>query len=59
MLSDETATSKKWKNIITWLNEYLGDKKNKVKILNKISILEIIQNLKYQTLVIFSKKGYF
>ena len=59
MLSDETATSKNWKNIITWLNEYLNNKKNKVKILKKLSIIEIINNLKDQTLVIFSKKGYF
>lgn len=59
MLSDETATSKNWKNIITWFNEYLKNKKKKVKILKKLSIVDIINNLKDQTLVIFSKKGYF
>ena len=59
MLSDETATSKNWKNIITWFSQYLKNKKNKVKVFKKTSIEEIIKNLKDQTLVIFSKKGYF
>lgn len=59
MLSDETATSKNWKNIISWFSEYLKNKKTKVKSLKKLSIEEIIKNLKDQTLVIFSKKGYF
>ena len=59
MLSDETATSKNWKNIITWFSQYLKNKKNKVKVFKKLSIEEIIKNLKDQTLVIFSKKGYF
>jgi len=30
MLSDETATSKNWKNIITWFYKYLKNKKNEV-----------------------------
>ena len=59
MLSDETATSRNWKNIITWFSEYLKNKKNKVKTSKKLSIEEIIKNLKDQTLVIFSKRGYF
>ena len=59
MLSDETATSKNWKNTIRWLSEYLKNKKNKVKTFKKLSIEEIIKSLKDQTLVIFSKKGYF
>merc|ERR1711991_121983 len=52
MLSDETATSKNWKNIITWFSEYLKNKKNKknkVKVFKKLSIEEIIKNFKDQT----------
>ena len=59
MLSDETATSKNWKNTINWFSDYLKKKKQKVKILKKFSIEEILRNLENQTLVLFSKKGYF
>jgi pyruvate kinase len=59
MLSDETATSKNWKNTIKWLNEYLKSKKNKVRASKVLSIESIIKSLKNQTIVIFSKKGYF
>lgn len=59
MLSDETATSKNWKNTIQWLNEYLKSKKNKTRASKVLSIESIIKSLKDQTVVIFSKKGYF
>ena len=59
MLSDETATSKNWKNIITWINDYLKKKRSKLKILKKLSIDEIIKGLSEHTLVVFSKRGHF
>ncbi len=59
MLSDETATSKNWKNTIQWLSVYLKQKRNKAKVSKSISIEQIIKTLENQTLVIFSKKGYF
>lgn len=59
MLSDETATSNNWKNIISWINDYLKKKKSKIKILKKLTIEEIIKELSDYTLVVFSKRGYF
>ena len=59
MLSEETATSKKWKNTIQWLSRYLKEKRNRIKFSKSISIENIINTLKDQTLVIFTKKGYF
>jgi pyruvate kinase len=60
MLSDETATSKNWRNTIWWISEYLKKiRKKKVPCSEPLSIEEIIKNLKDQTLVIFSKMGYF
>ena len=59
MLSDETATSKNWNNTINWLSKYLKIKKDKIENVKNLTIEEIIKNLKNQTLVIFSKKGYF
>lgn len=59
MLSDETATSKYWKNTIFWLKKYLQSKKklsNSIKIIN---IQEILKKVDNQVLVVFSKKGYF
>ncbi len=59
MLSDETTTSKNWKNTLSWLNLYL---KSKNKILKKNSVLDlanIIKSIKNETLVVFSKKGHF
>ena len=59
MLSDETATSKNWKNTLRWLKYYLNLKIKK-KISNKLSeISEILKNLKDHVLVVFSKKGFF
>ncbi len=59
MLSDETATSKNSKNTINWLSKYLKRKKIKKNLFKPLKIEEIIKNLNNQTLVIFSKKGYF
>ena len=59
MLSDETATSKKWKNTVEWLNKYLKKKRNKKQATTPFSIEELIKSVKDQTLVVFSKKGYF
>ena len=58
MLSDETATSKYWKNTISWLKKYLSKKKltNSIKTIN---IYEILKKVENQVLVLFSKKGYF
>tara|TARA_S200000501_G_scaffold378454_1_gene441138 strand:+ start:1643 stop:2968 length:1326 start_codon:yes stop_codon:yes gene_type:complete len=59
MLSDETATSKNWKNTINWLYKYLNSKKDKKMITNEANINELIKILNNQVLVIFSKKGFF
>ncbi len=59
MLSDETATSKNWRNTLKWLKYYLNLKIKK-KISNRFSdIPEILKNLKDYVLVVFSKKGFF
>lgn len=59
MLSDETATSLNWLNTLIWLKNYLN-KKLKFKKKNKIlNVEEIIKDIKDESLVIFSKKGYF
>ena len=59
MLSDETATSKNSKNTVKWLRNYLNQKKNNKNNESYLKIEDIIKNLKNQTLVLFSKKGYF
>lgn len=59
MLSDETATSKNWKNTLRWLNYFLN-LKIKENITSKITdISEIIKSLTDHVLIIFSKKGFF
>jgi len=58
MLSDETATSKNWKNILKWLNRYLRSKIKPYKKIEKIDVIKILKEIKNQVLVIFSKKGY-
>ena len=60
MLSDETATSINAQNTVMWLKKYLI--KKSVKNESKKDILkleEIINEFKNETLVLFSKKGYF
>ncbi len=59
MLSDETATSKNWLNTLKWLDTYLKKKLKNSTITSAISIEDALKNFKDQTLVVFSKKGYF
>ena len=59
MLSDETATSKYWKNTLKWLNNFFKIRNKKININNKLDIYEIIKKTQNQVLVLFSKKGYF
>ena len=58
MLSDETATSKNWKNTINWLYKYLNLKKEIKQTTKEIDISSILKTLDNQVLVIFSKKGF-
>ena len=58
MLSDETATSKNWKNTIYWLSTYLKKKIKNIKI-KPLTIEDITKNLINQNVVLFSKKGFF
>jgi pyruvate kinase len=59
MLSDESATSKYWKNTIFWLKKYLQSKKKIPNSIKTIDIQEILKKVDNQVLVVFSKKGYF
>ncbi|MDB9983208.1 pyruvate kinase [Candidatus Pelagibacter sp.] len=60
MLSDETATSINAQNTVKWLKKYLVKKleKNETKR-DILKLEEIINQFKKETLVLFSKKGYF
>ena len=59
MLSDETATSKNWKNTLGWL-KYYSNLKTKKNTSNKLTdISEIVSSLNDHVLVLFSKKGFF
>ena len=58
MLSEETAISNKWKNIVVWLNNFLGSKKTKLSSqIDKNTFWETIDLVKDYTLVVFTKKG--
>ena len=58
MLSEETAISKRWKNIIIWLNNFLVSKTKKQSIkIDEKNFWEIIDLFKHHTLVVFTKKG--
>lgn len=58
MLSEETATSKKWKEIVAWLNKFLISKKHKsFHTFDNDIFWEIIDLIKNRTLVVFTKKG--
>lgn len=59
MLSDETATSINAKNTIRWIKNYLKSKNLKKNFSQPLDINQIINGLKNQVLIIFSKKGYF
>jgi len=60
MLSEETAVSDNWENIINWMNNFLKNKKTKKnKDLNKGKVFwNAIKNLNNMPIVCFSKKGY-
>ena len=58
MLSDETATSNNWQNTLDWLRKFLSYKVKR-KNINALSILQIVKNLKNETIIVFSKKGHF
>lgn len=58
MLSEETAISNKWKNIIIWLNKFLISKKtNIIQKLDDEIFWKAIDLIKDSTLVVFTKKG--
>ena len=59
MLSDETTISINSKNTVRWLSNYLKKKKSKKTQINLLKIEEIIKSFKDQTLIVFTKKGYF
>ena len=58
MLSEETATSSKWKNIVTWLSNFLILKKIRFPQSYDDSIFwKTVDLVKDYTLVVFTKKG--
>jgi len=58
MLSEETATSTKWKNIIIWLNNFLISRNKKLPQQYNDSIFwDTVNLVKDCTLVVFTKKG--
>lgn len=64
MLSDETATSKNYIKILSWLKNFIKkNNKNNLKnnyLINKNNdyFSEIFQNITINTIVVFTKKGY-
>tara|TARA_A100001011_G_C14273071_1_gene827902 strand:- start:626 stop:1975 length:1350 start_codon:yes stop_codon:yes gene_type:complete len=60
MLSDETATSKNWKNIISWLNKFLSFKDlDKNNLTTKYEIFwNALSKFEHLPLILFTKKGY-
>ena len=60
MLSDETATSKNWMNIIKWLDIFLKKlNKNDIEKKNENNIFwKVIQHIENIPIVIFTKKGH-
>ena len=59
MLSDETATSNNAKNTVSWLKNYLIKKKERKRPQEILKIEELVNKMENQTIVLFSKKGYF
>ena len=59
MLSDETATSKNWKNIIQWLYKFFNNKKLIKKIIFKKPEVfwNLLRNDLKLPLIIFTKRG--
>lgn len=61
MLSDETATSKNWKNTLRWLEVFLLKKSNyeiSRSYENDENFIKLIQNIKSIPVVVFTKKGF-
>jgi pyruvate kinase len=58
MLSEETASSIKWKKIIIWLNKFLISRQRNIYIKNDQNIFwKTVDLIKDHTLVVFTKKG--
>ena len=58
MLSEETASSSKWKKTIIWLNNFLTKKRKTLQIKNNENIFwDTVNLIKDYTLVVFTKKG--
>jgi len=58
MLSEETASSNKWKKIIIWLNKFLISRQKNILIENDENIFwKTVDLIKDYTLVVFTKKG--
>ncbi len=59
MLSDETTTSKNWKNILVWTNNFFQQQSliKKSKLVFKETFWDIIKNNQNIPIVIFTKKG--
>ena len=58
MLSEETASSNKWKKIVIWLNKFLISKKKSLFIEDDSNIFwKTVDLVKDYTLVVFTKKG--
>ena len=58
MLSEETASSNKWKKIIIWLNKFLISRQKNTLIENDENIFwKTVDLIKDYTLVVFTKKG--
>ena len=64
MLSEETATSKNWKSIINWLNNFNRKSKVKSNLFNQAQtfnnpVFDKINYMSKTDVVLFLKKGYF
>ena len=59
MLSDETATSKYWKNTLIWLNNFLILRNKAITKIKNIDIFQLLKKTHNQVLVLFTKKGNF
>ena len=62
MLSDETATSKNYIKILKWLSNFLGkninNKPTKNYLANKNLFIDLLKNIKFADVILFTKKGY-
>ena len=58
MLSEETAISNRWKEILNWLNTFIKNKKKISKKRNNEDLFwKKVENIKDHSLVVFTKKG--